>query len=326
MNPSTPSPDSVVPDGAITNADNQPIEAEIIDFQPKPPSPTTGELEVVDLWFEEPSANPEGGDDAIPPTVNLGLETWLTPWGISGLALLLLANILLTWSQFTTSEALPEKSSPEPSLSALEPSPSTDSLSLSELSPVAEVPPPPTVPTAPKSVPVPVPPQPPTVSAPSLRDVLFPPSLRPQAPPPTVSSPPAPASVVPVSLPSVARPLPPAAEPTAIAPPPPPSEPELSPEDKLRAILREQVRREEASIKPVESFNHKTRQRMIELKYPQGQESAQSPPPPPSPAVSSPIPPAPSTSPPRATSNPPAQNVNQLVNQLEQLNRTPSQP
>lgn len=316
------------------NTDDSILEGEIIESHPNElPKPIVD----LDLIFLENTVIDSKYD-------NKPILLRLTPWGIGAIALFLFSNLLLTWSQLFPRETveisqnnseiaiMPEIESYEPVNSQITPN---------NLSTVSKSPS--NVALTPQKVPQLPPPPPP--SQPTLSQKLLPPVFRPKNPniPVKQTVYPSNNTVVPVPVPS---------RPASLQPPQPipvpsrtnntsvnpPNAPELSKDDQLRNILRQQIVREEANQKPQPTFNQRVRQDMLDKKLRQiraqeaeaeakraaanaqnGSNNPISPPPPPQVSKNTVIPPANSVVSPPSTSKP--QNVNQLVNQLESLNQ-----
>ncbi len=315
MNPQSENNSALTPSNAI-------IEGEIIETHSNHPDDETIDLSPIQL-----NGDFKNNKDSEP-----SISLRLTPWGIGAIALFLFSNLLLTWAQFSQKPTLETAQTPldipnvtENDLAiSSEDKITPDSLSTLPKpvqSPSAVPSPPPSPQTVAK---VPTPPKPPQ---PTLSEQILPPSLRPK-----------PAKVVPVSTqsrnqPPQPVPVPPSVKPEPVAAPPSPNPPELSKEEQLRNILRQQIMREEAENEPPLSFNHRTRQNMIEKKLREyhAQEAARQAaqeaatassnpvPQPPQPQTANPV--SPVSPPPLPTVQAKPQNVNQLVNQLESFNQ-----
>jgi hypothetical protein len=321
----------------LQNTDNSILEGEIIESHPNELQNPIVDLDLI--FLENSVIDPEVG--------NKPILLKLTPWGIGAIALFLFSNLLLTWSQLFLRETveinnnsseiaiIPETTPSEAIKPQITPN-NLSTLSQSSSNPIS-------VALTPQKVPQLPPPPPP--SQPSLSERLLPPALRPKPViiPVKQAIYPSKNTVVPVPVPSRPAslqppqpiPVPPRANNTSINQP---NAPELSKDDQLRNILRQQIIREEANQKPQPTFNQRVRQDMLDKKLRQiraqeaeaeakraaanaqnGSNNSISPPPPPQVSRNTVIPPAPSAVPSSPSTKP--QNVNQLVNQLESLNQ-----
>ncbi|MGK7931098.1 MAG: hypothetical protein AB4041_06660 [Microcystaceae cyanobacterium] len=314
------------------------------------------EENILDLELIPLEPEPLDSDDSNP-----SVFLKLTPWGLGAIALFLFSNLLLTWAQISK-DPLPEMGQdsleilPIAEINPPNPSNSQSNLKTDSLSTLPESSPPQTL-SVPPAPPVPSPPQKSVNSSPpqqTLPEKLLPPALRPQSIPitqrqriPAPSS--SPTRVVPISSPRQTQP----SQPQSIPAPPPlyypsveplvaPSPPELSKDDQLRNILRQQIVYEETNREPEQSFNQNVRQKMLDAKMrefqaaqeAQAAQQAQEGQAPSSPANNGVIPsppqrsqtaataiPAPPVAPQPSQAQPQPRNVNDLVNTLEGFNQ-----
>lgn len=314
MNPSSESYDAQSDFHASLVSSNDIIDAEIIEphGQNEPIN-----LEIVNLYHPFPESASFSGQNT-----PHRLDFLLTPWGLGAITLLLTSNILLAWAQWSekpsveTVETSPETSILENNIPQSSPKQEITAKNVSVLPEPSKnpltVPLPPTIVQKVPSPPVSNPPPPSDLSR-----VLLPPSLRPQpqrVQPLGVQ----PSAAVQVSIP---MPAPPTVQDEKIEPPIPEEPPELSKEEQLRNILRQQIVKEETESKPQPTFYQKYRQEIYNKKLQTPITTPETPPLPTAPLTVSQPPKVISPATPRSASNPNPQNVDQLVNQLEGLNQ-----